>query len=79
LAVNEKATYGAMVAGLERATWLTFYCSAQERLYKDYFADNDKYSGLDNAFVKDLVPLYAATLKFLIQAFNYFAENTAGD
>jgi hypothetical protein len=79
LAVNEKETYAAMVAALERATWLTFWCSAQERLYKDYFADNDKYSSLNDAFVKDLVSLYAAILKFLIQAFKYFDENTAGD
>jgi len=68
-----------MLAGLERATWLTFYCSAQERLYKDYFADNDKYSRLNDAFVKDLVHLYAATLKFLIRASNYYAKDTAGD
>jgi hypothetical protein len=79
LAVNETETYGAMVAGLERATWLTSYCSAQERLYWDYFADNVKYSSLNEAFVNDLVPLYAATLKFLIQAFNFFTKNTAGD
>jgi hypothetical protein len=79
LAVNETETYGAMLAGLERATWLTFYCSAQERLYKEYFADNDKYSSLNDAFVKDLVHMYAAVLKFLIQASNYYAKNTAGD
>jgi hypothetical protein len=79
MAANEMETYRGMVAGLERATWLVFYCSAQERLYKDYFADNDKYSGLNNAFLKDLVHLYAATLKFLIEAYNYYVKNTIGD
>jgi hypothetical protein len=68
-----------MLAGLERATWLTFYCSAQERLYKDYFADNVKYSNLNDAFVEDLVHLYAATLKFLIKAYNYYTKKTTGD
>jgi hypothetical protein len=68
-----------MVAGLERVTWLTFYCSAQEQLYKDYFANNDKYSSLNDAFVKDLVPLYAAILKFLIRASVFFPQNAAGD
>jgi hypothetical protein len=79
LPVNEDATYRAMLAGLECATWLTFYCSVQERLYKEYFADNDKYSSLNDHFVKDLVLLYAASLKFLVQAFNYFDKNTLGD
>jgi len=78
MAANETETYCGMVAGLERATWLAFYCSALERLYKDYFADNYKYSDLNDAFVKDLVHLYAATLKFFIEAHNYYDKHTIG-
>jgi len=76
-AANGTETYGAMLAGVERATWLTSYCFAQERLYKEYFAANDKYSALNDAFVKDLVDLYAALLKFLIDAHSYFAKSPA--
>ncbi|KAG9041303.1 hypothetical protein FS842_002606, partial [Serendipita sp. 407] len=77
VAVNDITTYGAMVAGLERATWLTSYCSAQERLYKEYFSDNSKYSDLNDAFVQNLVQLYVAVLRFFIQAYRYFGTNTA--
>ncbi|KIM28668.1 hypothetical protein M408DRAFT_8505 [Serendipita vermifera MAFF 305830] len=77
IALNEKETYGAMLAGLERATWLTAYCSAQESLYKEYFATNPKYSDINASFVDNLVHLYAAVLKFLVQAHKYFATNTA--
>jgi hypothetical protein len=68
-----------MLAGFERATWLASYCSAQECLYKEFFADNDKYSDLNNTFIEDLVHLYAAILKFLIQAHHYYSQRTTGD
>ena len=67
------------MGGLERATWLISYCSAHERLYKEYFADNDKYSDLNNAFIEDLVQQYAAILKFLIQVHQYYSQRTTGD
>jgi hypothetical protein len=68
-----------MLVGFERASWLASYCSAQERLYKEYFADNNKYADLNDAFIKDLVELYSAILKFLIRAHKYFAKGAAGD
>jgi hypothetical protein len=68
-----------MLAGLERATWLASYCWAQERLYREYFADNDKYSDLNDAFIQDLVHLYTAILKFLIQAHKYYIKGAAGN
>jgi hypothetical protein len=68
-----------MLAGIERATWLSSYCWAQELLYREYFANNDKYSDLNSRFVEDLVHLYAAILTFLIQAHDYYAKGAAGD
>jgi hypothetical protein len=68
-----------MLAGLERATWLASYCSAQEHLYKEYFADNDKYSDLNSAFIGDLVHLYTSILTFLLQAHRYYTKGAAGD
>jgi len=68
-----------MLAALERATWLSSYCSAQECLFREYFVDNGKYSALNKAFIEDLVHLYSATLTFLIQAHEYYAKGTIGD
>jgi hypothetical protein len=68
-----------MLVGLERATWLASYCSAQERLYMEYFANNDKYSHLNDAFVENLVYMYMNILKFLIRAHSYYTKGAAGD
>jgi hypothetical protein len=68
-----------MLAGLERATWLASYCSAQECLYRENFADNVKYSDLNKAFIENLVDLDVAILKFLIRAHKYYPQRTAGD
>jgi hypothetical protein len=68
-----------MLAGLERATWLASYCSAQEHLYKEYFADNDRYSDLNNAFTEDLVHLYAEILRFLLEAHSYYTKGAASN
>ena len=68
-----------MLAGLERATWLASYCFAQERLYREHFANNDKYSDINNAFTEDLVRLYTGILTFLLQAHSYYTNGAAGD
>ncbi|KIM21727.1 hypothetical protein M408DRAFT_301361 [Serendipita vermifera MAFF 305830] len=77
VALNEVETYGAMLAGLERVTWLSAYCSAQESLHNEHFATNTRYSNINDAFVESLVRLYAAILKFLVRAHQYFTTNTA--
>lgn len=79
IAVTDRETYSAVLVGLERATWIASYCAAQESLYREYFADNNKYSNLNNLFIEDLVHLYSAVLKFLIQAYKYYTKGAAGD
>jgi hypothetical protein len=68
-----------MLAGFEHATWLASYCYAQECLYKEYFANNDKYFTLNNAFTGDLVDVYESILTFLLQAHSYYTKGAAGD
>jgi len=69
-------TYGAMLCGLERASWLISYCAVHERLYKESFAHDDDYSDLNSRFVQDLIHLYAAIMRFFLQAYVYYTKRT---
>jgi hypothetical protein len=79
VAADDLEAYGAMVAGLERATWLICYCSVFERLYNEHFADNDANSNENKTFVENLVALYVAILEFLIEGHHYFGVGTTSD
>ncbi|PVF98990.1 hypothetical protein CPB86DRAFT_872963 [Serendipita vermifera] len=75
VAVNEIAVYGGMLAGLERVSWLMWYTSAHECLFRTYYANNPQSAVTSSRFVIDLISLYKAVLRFLKKANEYYKRN----
>lgn len=58
-----------MLYGLERVSWLIYYCTDHERLFRLQYADKASSS---EAFLTDLVSVYREILRFLFKADRFY-------